>query len=258
MDILRSIKKELRFGLRGGKFIILAAGFFFFALLDPVMMKVVLPSLLQSQFPGVSPETFAGMFETSQTACVQSYMGDVFEIGTIITVFTLCGIIAQELKEKTLILPVCTGKSFGGIIASKIIVFGTALVIIMTAALMADYAYAGALMGFELPLAPIVLVGLKQGAYMIFILSCLMVTGSFLARPVASGIVTLAVVFGAHFVGGAAGIGEYIPTALLSVSSLAEPETGIAALLITAAVTALFFIAALKRLKSIELGQVLK
>lgn len=253
---MQNIVKELRFGMRGSKFIILTAGFFFFALLNPVMIKFVLPALLQSQFPGMSADALAGMFEASQTASVQSYMGDVFEIGTVIVVFTLCGVIAQELKEKTLVLPVCSGKSFGGIAGAKLAVFGPALMIILFGALLADWAYSGVLMGFEVPLMPVVWAGLLQGVYMVFILSCLMMFGSLLARPIASGVLTLILVYGSHYIGSALGIGEYLPSGMLgTAASLSNAAAEVLpALLITAAVSVLFFMISLLRLKRIELG----
>jgi hypothetical protein len=254
--MMQNIVKELKFGLRGSKFVILAAGFFFFALLNPVMIKFVLPAILQSQFPGMSADALSGMFEASQTASVQSYMGDVFEIGTIIVVFTLCGVIAQELKEKTLVLPVCSGKSFGGIVSAKLAVFGPALVIILLAALIADWAYSGVLMGFEVPLMPVVWGGLLQGMYMVFILSCLMMFGSLLARPIASGVLTLIAAYGSHYIGGAFGIGEYMPSGLLGAAASLSNETAevLPALLITAGASALLCVLSLSRLKRIELG----
>jgi ABC-2 type transport system permease protein len=258
MDTMLSIKKEIKYGVRGSRFLILAAGLFFFALFDPVMIKVVLPVLLQSQFPGLSDEALSGMFTVSQTACVQTYMGDVFEIGTIIVVFTLCGVIAQEIRDGTLLLPVCSGKSFLSITLSKLVVFGVALTLITTAALIADYAYAGVLMGFEMSILPVLRGGLLQSMYMVFLLSCLMAFGSVVKKPVAAGILTLIAAYGSHFVGNALGIEKYMPTGLLggaaSLSADMDPALAIA-LIITAAVTALLYAITVLRLKSMELGR---
>lgn len=259
MDMMQNIKKEIKYGIRGSRFLILAAGLFFFALLDPVMTKVVLPMVMQSQFPGVTDEAIKGMFTISQTACVQSYMGDVFEIGTIIAAFTLCGIVAQELKESTLVLPVCSGKSFAGVALAKLIVFGLALTLITTAALVADYVYAGALMGFDLSsITPVLRSGLLQSVYMIFLVSCLMMFGALIKKPIAAGILTLIVAYGSHFISGALQVEQYTPTGLLNAAASLSPETDAAlpaALLVTAAVVALFFLFTVLRLKSIELGQ---
>jgi ABC-type transport system involved in multi-copper enzyme maturation permease subunit len=258
MDTMQSIKKEIKYGLRSSRFLILAAGLFFFALLDPVMTKVLLPAILQGQFPDMPAETLKSMFTISQTACVQTYMGDVFEIGTIIIVFTLCGVVAHELKENTLVIPVCSGKSFGSIAFAKLLVFGSALILIVTAALIADYAYAGALMGFEINVIQVIKGGLLQGMYMVFILSCLMLFGSLIKKPIAAGILTLIVAYGSHFIGGALKIEQYMPTGLMSAASsfAAEADAALpAALIVTAAATALMYLLSVIRIKSIELGQ---
>ncbi len=258
MDTMLNIKKEIKYGVRGNRFLILAAGLFFFALLDPVMIKAVLPAVLQSQFPGLSGEALSGMFTISQTACVQTYMGDVFEIGTIIVVFTLCGVIAQEIRDGTLVLPVCSGKSFVSLALSKLVVYGLVLTLITTAALIADYAYAGVLMGFDIAALPVLRGGLLQSLYMVFLLSCLMAFGSIVKKPVAAGILTLAAIYGSHFIGGALSIEQYMPTGLLGAAASFSTETDAAlpiGLLITAAVTALLYLITVLRLKSMELGQ---
>jgi ABC-type transport system involved in multi-copper enzyme maturation permease subunit len=243
MDTMQSIKKEIKYGIRSSRFLILAAGLFFFALLDPVMTKIVLPAIMQSQFPDIPAEMLAGMFSVSQAACVQTYMGDVFEIGTIIMVFTLCGVIAQELKEGTLIIPVCTGRRLGSIAFAKLIVFGVALTVIVTAALAADYVYAGVLMGFDIPsVLPVLKGGLLQSMYMVFLLSCLMLFGALIKKPIAAGILTLIVAYGSHFLGGALGIEQYMPTGLMSSASPLSAAADAAlpvALAVTAAAVAL-------------------
>jgi hypothetical protein len=259
MDTMLNIRKEIKYGFRSSRFLILAAGLFFFALLDPVMTKVVLPAVMRSQFPGMSAEALNGMFAVSQSVCVQSYMGDVFEIGTVIVTFTLCGLTAQELKENTLVLPVCSGRSFTSIVLAKFAVFGLALTLITTAALTADYAYAGALMGFDIPsVLPVIRGGLLQSAYMIFLVSCLTAFGALIKKPVAAGILTLVTVYGSHFAGGALNAEQYMPTGLLDAAASLSSGTDAAlpaALLITAAATALLLVITVLRLKSLELGQ---
>ena len=101
----RELIKELRYALRSGRFLILAVGFAFFSMLTPVMMKLVLPGVMKSQMPGMTDEAMTQMFKMTQLGCIQSYMGDVFEIGTMLVAFTLCGLMAQEIKDNTLVLP---------------------------------------------------------------------------------------------------------------------------------------------------------
>lgn len=258
MNFMQNIGKEIKFGSRNSKFLILAAGLFFFALLDPVMTKVVLPAALKSQFPNMAADAFSALINTSQTASVKNYMGDVFEIGTIIVAFTLCGVVAQELKEKTMVLPVCSGKGFGGIVLAKFTVFGVVMLLLTATALLADYAYAGALMGFDqISWLTVLRSGLLQGLYMVFILSCLMAFGAFLKRPIAAGIATLAIAYGSSFIGDLLKITQYLPMGLMKEASLLS-ESASSSLAVTMLISA-GLIAALcgltvLRLKKMELN----
>jgi ABC-2 type transport system permease protein len=258
MNMRINIAKEMRFGARNSKFLILAAGFFFFALLDPVMIKIILPLIIKSQFPDMSGDALSGMFKISQTAAVQNYMNDIFEMGTLIVAFTLCGVIAQEIREKTLIFPVCSGHSFGGIIAGKFIVFGAALILLTTAALATDYVYAGMLMGFDsISWITIFRGGLLQGLYMVFVLSCLMAFGALLGRPIATGILTLIVAYGSFALGDLLNISRYMPGGLIKeaalLSNLPSPTLPVT-VLITAVVIAALYGLTLVRLRNMELN----
>lgn len=212
------IAKEFRYGLRQSRFLILAAVFLFFALSAPVMMKVILPAILKSQFQ--NSDALKGLMEVSQIGCMCSYMGDVFEIGTIAVAFTLCGIMGQEIKDRTLVLPVCSGKRFGDIVTAKMLVFGAALVLILTMALVADYLYAGLFMGFDVrSIWTVVRSGLLEGLYMVYILSCLVLFGTLIGKSVAAGVVTLAVAYGSYFIGNLLAIGRFLPSGLLTQAS---------------------------------------
>lgn len=216
MNLMQSIKKELRFGIRSSKILILTVGFLFFAILTPVMTKVILPEILKSQFPGMSQDALGEMLDMTQRGCIRSYMGDVFEIGTIIVVFTLCGLMAQEIKDNTLVLPLCSGTRFGSIMAAKTIVFGTVLLLAPTIALLIDYMYSGLLFSFEVGIAPIIRGGLLQGIFMVFVLMCLVMFGTLIKKPIPTGFVTLVFVFGLHFLGGVFKINPYLPSGLLA------------------------------------------
>ncbi len=252
------ILKEMRYGLRNGRFLILAAGFLFFAMLTPVMMKLVVPSVMQSQMPGLTPEVIRQMFQMTQIQCIQSYMGDVFEIGSVIVAFTLCGLLAQEIKDNTLVLPLCSGKRFMKIAGAKLLVFGTALVLILTAALAIDYAYAGLLFSFDIAFLPIIRGGLLQGVYMVFLVASLLMWGAIIKKPIAAGFVTLGVAYGTSYIGSLLGISSYLPSGLLDAAmslSAAPTSNMMQTLLITIALILAFMGITLFRLRHMEWNQ---
>ncbi len=256
--MMHEMLKEWRYGLRNGRFLILSAGFLFFAMLTPVMMKFVVPGVMQSQMPGLAPEVLSQMFQMTQVQCIQGYMGDVFEIGSVMVALTLCGLIAQEIRDNTLVLPLCSGKRFLSVAGAKLTVFGTALVVILTAALAINYAYAGLLFSFEIGLLPVLRGGLMQGVFMVFVVSCLLMFGVLIKKPIAAGCMTLAAVYGSHFLGSLLSISAYLPSGLLDAAMKlndAPTQPMAYSLLITLALILVFFSITLLRLKHMEWNQ---
>ena len=224
-------------------------------MMTPVMMKLVLPGVIKSQMPGLTDEAMNQMFHMTQTGCIQSYMGDVFEIGSLLVAFTLCGLMAQELKDNTLVLPLCSGRRLSQIVSGKMLVFGAALLVLPTLALSLNYLYSGVLFTFEIGYLPILLGGLMQGLFMVFLLSGLLLFGSLLQKPVAAGMVTLGTAYAMSMVGGLLRINTWLPTGLMEAAQ-ALPVTLDASVLRTALITAgliiLFSAAALYRLRRQE------
>ncbi len=220
------IIKELRYAIRSGRVLILFAGFLFFALLTPVMLKVVLPIVLSGQLAGETTQSISGLTDITQLDCMRNYMDDVLQIGTIIIAFTLCGLTASEIRENTWVLPLCAGKRFGHMIGAKLLVFGALLIMIPILALLADYGYSGLLFGFEIGVLPILYSGLLQGIYVLFIISCLMMWGALLKKPIAAGFLTLATAFGMHFISSLLRFGKWTPSGLLAHANELTPTAG--------------------------------
>lgn len=218
----QDIFKEIKYGLRNSRFLILFIGFLFFAILNPLMSKLVIPNIMKNQLPGLTDEAIKEMLNLTQIGIIRAYMGDIFEIGSIIVAFTLCGLIAQEIKDNTLVLPLCSGKQFGNIVTAKLLVFGSVLVLSPTVALLVNYLYAGLLFSFDVGLMPIIRGGLLQGAYMVFLLACLLLWGAIVKKPIAAGIITLATGYGLSFIGGLLRIQPWLPSGLLNEAQLLD------------------------------------
>lgn len=211
--MLHYIKKEVDYGIRSGKFLVLLAGFLFFALLTPVMLRYVLPGVLSGQ--GVPPQELSEMQALTQADCIHIYMNDVFEMGTILVVFTLCGLMAQEIRSHTLVLPLCAGKRYAGVIFGKLAAFGSSLLLILPAALVVNALYSGLLFTFDTAVAPIIRAGSLQGVYMCFLLSCAVAWGSVVKKSVPAGFLTLATGYGLHVAGSLFSLHAWLPSGLL-------------------------------------------
>jgi hypothetical protein len=226
--------------------------------MTPVMTKVVLPLALKSQFPDMPEETLNSMIDTTQLGCLTSHIGDIFEIGSIIAVFTLCGLIAQEIKDNTLVLPLCSGKSFGGIVASKLLVFGLTLLLTPVISMTVDYIYSGLLFSFDVDFIEIIRSGFLLGGYMVFLLVCLIMFGAIVKKPVAAGILTLATGYGLSSLGSLLKIDKYLPTGLISEAgkfNAINSESLILTIGITAGIIIILIIITLVSLKKMEWNQ---
>ena len=215
------IKAEILSGLRNYRFLIVAASFLFFAVMTPVMTKLVLPGVLRSAYPDIAPEVMEAMFSMTHAESIRSYLSDIFQIGTLIVAFVFSGIIAQELSERTLILPVCTGKRYGEIVVAKILVNGTILMLTTTAAAMANYYYSGLMFGFTMTsISAVLRAGLLQGLYMVFVLSMLMLVGAVVRKHIATGLLTLIPAYGIGVIGSLLRIDRFLPSGLMTEAQM--------------------------------------
>jgi len=251
----QDVLKELRYGLRNNRFLILAAFMLFFAIATPVMIKVVLPQVMMSQMPGLTMETLEQMMDMTQRGVLLGYMGDQFEIGSLVIALTLCGLLAQEIHDNTLVLPLCSGKRFASIVLAKLLVFGLALLLLPGLSLLVCYLYAGLLFDFTVGLAPVLVSGLLQGLFTVFMLSGLLLTGALLKKPIAAGLTTLLATYGLYALGSLLKLNTYLPTGLLvEAQKLTLPAFGdwIGPVAITVGGIAVFTYLTLLRLRRLE------
>ena len=215
------LQKELLDGVRNYRFIIIFAAVFFFAILDPVLNKLVLPEVLRAQFPEMPESLMNEMLFTTQVANIRGFLGNLYQLSSLIIAFTISGIMAQEISEKTLIFPVCTGKSFASIIAAKLLVYGSCVITATTSGAIINYFYAGVLFEFDLPSAiPALRAGLLSGAYMIYMVAILIFMGALLRKAIPAGLLTLLLYYGTRLIGDLFNIHNYLPSGLLIEAEL--------------------------------------
>jgi ABC-type transport system involved in multi-copper enzyme maturation permease subunit len=252
------IKAEILSGLRNYRFLIVFAVFLFLAVMTPIMTKLVLPGIFRSSYPDMSPDVLEAMFNQTHAEAVRAYLGDIFEIGTLIIAFLFAGLIAQEISEKTLILPVCTGKRYGEILIAKLLVNGTAVMLATTIAAMANYYYAGLMFGFRLQIVPVLRAGLFLGLYMAFVLAAVMLFGALTRKHILSGMLALISAYGLVFVGNLLRINRFLPSGLLAeaqtLSLVVSTET-LQSTISTLALMVIFVSITAIRLSKMELAQ---
>ena len=201
-----SLKKEFIYGIRHYRYLIVFAAFMFFAVVNPVMTKLVMPGLFKNHYPEMSSEMIESMLGMTHHDSVRGYLGDIFEMGTLIIAFLFSGIVAQEISERTFILPMCSGKRFREMIYSKFFVNGAILMFTAVTAALTNYFYSGVFFGSTIESAAYVLwAGLFQGVYMLYLLAWLILVGSLVRKRMMTGFIVLIPAYGTMLVGNLSG-----------------------------------------------------
>jgi hypothetical protein len=212
----REIIKEIKVGIRSGKFLILSASLVFYGLFTPIMATMILPRILASQFQGEDVSALLGVMGTDQMATMSGYMGDIYEIGTLLVTFVLCGLIAQEIRDNTLVLPLCGGSRYHEVIGAKALVYGFFLLAASLVALCADYLYSGLLIDFQVDPGSVVTGSLLQGLYFAYLVVSVLMWGALTKSPIAAGFLTLGTTFGMHFIASLFQKTDWVPSGLMT------------------------------------------
>lgn len=186
------VKKEVMEGIRSYKFLILSLGIIIFALLDPLMLKL-LPNILESQAPGLD---LSELTNYNQVGAIQSYMSNLFQILNLVLVLTLMGLLSEEIKNKTLIIPYSNKANITGIVLAKYIVYSIAIVIITFIGFSINYYYSKLL--FPEEIISIVIVfksSMIFSLYFLFNLSLLLVISSLFKKGILAAILSLSIIY---------------------------------------------------------------
>jgi len=251
------IKKEILEGIRTYRFLSIAAVLLFFSILNPVMNKLILPEVLKSQFDGMEEEMLNQMVISNQIDCLRGFMGDVFEIGTLVIVLVTAVLIAGERKEKTLILPICSNKKIEDIVIAKNLVYGIYTIIMIVIAVIVDYIYAGALFGMDdISITTVILSGVYIGIFYYMAISIVLFVGTFLKNTISTAIISLVIIYGSNIIAGVFENGNRFPSGLFDEAILLSNtmrEEVIIPLFITVFVIAVLNVLTIYRMRRLDL-----
>lgn len=132
------IRKDIKEGLRSHKFMIIGAAVLLFAMLNPVMIKI-LPTIMKGQMPGIDLNE---LIKTDEVTMMSSTYDDLFQIIPIVVAFVLSGFAVKEYREKSLEIPLSKGAGRKSMLWSKIGVYSvfTAAIIMIADILSQLYA----------------------------------------------------------------------------------------------------------------------
>lgn len=203
--------KEIKESIRNHKYLILAVGFIFWALLDPLMLKL-LPLLLKNYMP-VDVSVLFSTF-TRDTA-FQTFLKDLFQIGSLFIIFTLMGIISNEVYSKNLVFPYSRGLKPAGMVIAKYIHYLITISLFILVAFLTNYLYIIRLFsGGLLSISIVFKSSLLYILYYAVLLSFLLYLSSLFKRSIIPGIITLVFAYSLSILNQFKTIRSYFPNYL--------------------------------------------
>jgi ABC-2 type transport system permease protein len=213
------LKKEFIEGIRTKKFLIIAISFIFFALADPVMLKMM-PSILESQMKGVD---LSSMIQLNQKTAMGNYLKDIYQLTSLVIAFCLMGIMANEINEKTMVIPRAIGGLTMSIAFSKMLVYAVFVSLVSIVSMLCTYYYSGII--FKNDFANIYLVikaGMLYSLFFSFLISILILISSFMKKNILTAIFSVLIIYIMPVIDEIFDISKYTPINLLNMAKKFE------------------------------------
>ncbi|WP_425448485.1 hypothetical protein [Dethiothermospora halolimnae] len=217
------LKKEIIEGIRSYKYLIIGVSIVLFAILDPLMLKM-LPKILENQ---VSMNIVASI-EMTQKMAVQNYMKDLFQIVNIVLALSLMGILADEVKGQTLAFPYSKGVSKTGMVLAKTINYSLVIPIFMFIGFSINYYYSKILFSKDvIDYLQVMKGALLFSSYYIFNISLIVLLSSLVKKGLIAGFLTLAIIFTMPLFYKINSISEFLPYNLVTHANMLDQSGGI-------------------------------
>lgn len=240
-------KKEIIESIRQYKYLIIGLAFLFFAVSDPIMLKL-LPSIMKSQMH-MNIENF--MVINRKTAS-QNYIKDIFEISNIVVVFSACGILGKEIQNGKFILPFSRGCSKAQMVLAKFFHYSLITSFSIFLGFLINFYYAGILFKGNFSFAGILDSALCIILFFIFNIALTTLLSSIFKKDVISGIAALFISYIMLIFKNVTNVYSYLPVKLIDIADTFSTK-GIEKPLIIVIIFSFIFIAsAIYRMNKIE------
>lgn len=212
-------KKEVLESKRQYKYIILAVSFLFFAILEPIMVKL-LPEILKSQLTQGSGDISSLLPPMTQLTAMQNYIKDLFQIVTIVVIFTICSGLSDEITTEKLIFPYSKGSLPIGIVLAKLANYTLALTVFTFIGFSVNYYYSELLLkGAAVAFSSVLASAMYLSIYYFYTITLILFFSSIIKKGVITGIIVLVInYFSIAFIG-IKTISKFIPYKLVEGAS---------------------------------------
>jgi ABC-2 type transport system permease protein len=246
-------KKEVIEAIRTHKYLIIALGFIFWALIDPLMLKL-LPLFLKTTIP---QEMLSQLTSITRAAAFQNMLKNTFQVSTLFVVFSLMGVLSAEVSSKKLVFPYSRGVRPAGMVMAKFIHYIITISVFILTAFILNYLYIKILFTEGiLALSSVLQSSLLYMLYYIFVLAILLFLSSIFRKSILTGITTLVIIYTLNIFNQFALIRPYFPNYLLfkSADAAVLDKALIPAIAITICLVAIMIYFSILRMKRIDVS----
>jgi ABC-2 type transport system permease protein len=234
-------RKEMLEGARSYRFLVLGIAVAFFAFLDPMMLKL-LPLIMKAQVGA----DLSSLIPASRDFAFESFLGDLFEILSLVVCVVLGGIVARERKDRGFVIPVSKGAVFHGIVAAKVLVWAIFIALVLPVGIFTSYLYAGLLFpGTPADLALPAAAALAFSLYFAYVAALSVFMSSIGKSAAVATLASVGVVYGLPALGSLIKVERYLPSYLAVASGklagLVQADFLPSAICATAAIVAFWF-----------------
>lgn len=216
------LHKEWRELFKQSRVFIILAPLVIFAILDPVMLKL-LPKILASQMQQMQ----IAMPAIKAADAMANYLKDVSQLSVFVFVLATMGVIAEERASGAYLILFSRRVQRWQAVLAKFIVNGTTVAAGLLIGLITARYYIGVLFGGALPFGRVLAAAGLALVYYLFLLGILLLLSALFKRGFVAGIVTLVTAMLMPLLGYIPKIGRYLPHVLFSAAS-ATVTTGAA------------------------------
>jgi ABC-2 type transport system permease protein len=241
-------KKELLEAVRQYKFIMLAAGIIIFAILDPIMLKL-LPTILKSQLPA----DISALFVVTQKSAIQNYIKDLNQVGLLFVIFIFSGTLCDEIYNQKLVFPYSKGARPISVVLAKFINYVVFVTIFCIIGFLINFYYISIFFTKD----PLTLIDLIPSitlvcVFYIFNIALTIFLSSVFKKGLFAGITALSVNIITGSLTSIKAISKFIPSKLISLANNFNFKDSEFTIIFTLILTLLFVFLSFIRMNNVE------
>ena len=204
-------KKEIIESIRQYRYLILATGILLFAIMDPIMLKL-LPVIMKNQLPA----DLSSLMVFTQKTAAQNYIKDLYQVGMMIVIFAISGTLSDEINSGKIVFPYSMGGRPSGIVIAKVLhnILTTAILTFIGFSL--NYYYISIFFtGTALSYKQILISAAIWIVFFSFAITLATFLSSIFKKGIASGAITIGIIYITSTFANIKGLGKFMPYKLV-------------------------------------------